>query len=194
MYERLLFRERRTPLPQVSQSTDALLAQKGTSEVARDTESKEPSSVDENYKVDTSLPLDNSRSKSPDPASNDEPMETQPATDSAKVDDEQPKSKLSSLPRGSHATPKQSNISTNQTTASSVREASNDEELPYFPAHPISYFPQETDSASTSARRPQQTGPTSMFDKLFSLYAVSEDEVPLQPSLEFFQVRCITTL
>ena len=130
-------------------------------------------------------------------------METQPATDNKIVpepddddDDEQPKSKLTSCPHGSsHASSNQSSVSTNQMAASTtttVGGATSDDDLPYFPAHPISYFPEEAESSASSARQPPpRVGPRSIFDREVSLYAISEDEPPLMPTLESFQVcRC----
>lgn len=193
MRGRLLFRERQTQVAHTGQST---ATQPESSEIK--TDSKPEEQVPSMRESSTSS---ENQSQSTNQASTDEPMETLPATDDnvniAEPDDkdEQPKSKLTSQPHGSHAGSSQSSISTNRTTASAdVGGASGDEDLPYFPAHPISYFPEEAESsASAAARQPPRVGPRSMFDREVSLYAISEDEPSLMPTLESFQV-CVAVL
>ena len=139
------------------------------------------------------------QSKPTNPVSTDEPMDTQlPTSDViAEPDDEQPKSKLTSHPHGSHTSSKQSSSLTNQVTVSTtVGGASSEEDLPYFPAHPISYFPEEVESAAArqppQQRQQQMMGPRSIFDREVSLYTVSEDDTSLMPTLESFQVGVTT--
>ena len=183
-FGRLLFRERQTQIPQTSQSAATQALHKDTSEIKTGGKPEEKLSL-----MHESSTLEENQSKPSHPASTDEPMETQLAT-VAEPDDEQPKSKLTSCPLGSHTSSNQSSILTNQTTASTiVGGTSSDEDLPYFPAHPISYFPEEAESsASAAARQPPQMGPRSIFDREVSLYAISEDEPSLMPTLESFQV------
>lgn len=183
-FGRLLFRERQTQIPQTSQSAATQALHKDTSEIKMGGKPEEKLSL-----MHESSTLEENQSKPSHPASTDEPMETQPAT-VAEPDDEQPKSKLTSRPLGSHTSSNQSSISTNQTTVSTtVGGTSSDEDLPYFPARPISYFPEEAESsASAAARQPPQMGPRSIFDREVSLYAISEDEPSLMPTLESFQV------
>lgn len=202
----MLFRERQTQIPQTVQSTSTQPLHGDTSEIK--TDSKPPEQLSSMNESSTS---EENQSKRTDPASTDEPMETQPATDNKIIpepddddnDDEQPKSKLTSHPHGSlHVSSNQSSVSTNQmtssttTTTTTVGGASSDDDLPYFPAHPISYFPEEAESSVSSARQPPpRVGPRSIFDREVSLYAMSEDEPPLMPTLESFQVcRCDCTL
>ena len=192
-FGRLLFRERRAQLSQVSQSTGALPSQEDTSEVMADTSIK---TDDQPSVLESGTSVENQSKPTTSSASTDEPMEAQSAADIAEPDDEQPKSKLSPQPYvGPHASSNQSSISTNQTTASSsAGGATSDEDLPYFPAHPISYFQEEMESAA--ARQPlqrQPMGPRSIFDHQVSLYAISEDEPLSMPTLEPFQV-CVTAL
>lgn len=123
----------------------------------------------------------------------EEPMETQAA-----ADDEQPKSKLKAVPHSSQTKSSQSSVSNIRqsgqisSTGSSVGGARDEEEMPYFPAHPISYFPEDVgSSASVTAQAPppQQSGPFSIFDHQSSLYAISEDDPTIYvPILEHFQV------
>ncbi len=191
---RLLFRERQTQIPQTDQPTATEALHRDTSEIKMDTKSEEQ--LSSMHEGSTS---EENQSKCTDSASTDEPMETQPATDDKIIaepdDDEQPKSKLTARPHGSHTDSTQSNISTNQMSASTtVGGVSSDEDLPYFPAHPISYFPEEAESSASAsvARQPSRAGPRSMFDREISLYAISEDEPALMPTLESFQVRTCT--
>ena len=199
----MLFRERQIQIPQTA-ATQAL--HKDSSEIKTDKPEEQSLLMHESSTTDEKQP------NATDPTSNNEPMETQPAADgvvaetddkqvtshshgshvssNAESDDEQPKSKLASHPHGSHTSSNQPSILTNQTAASTiVGGASSDEDLPYFPAHPISYFPEEVESsASAAARQPPQVGPRSIFDREVSLYAISEDEPSLMPTLESFQV------
>ena len=190
---RLLFRERQTQIPQTVQPAATQALHSDTSEI-KATDSKPEEQLSSVHEGST---LEDNQSKHTDPVTTDEPMETQPATDNKVItrpdDDEQPKSKLTSH-SGSYAGSNQSSISTNQTAASStVGGASSDEDLPYFPAHPISYFPEEAES-SASAAVARQPPRRSMFDHEVPLYAISEDEPSLMPTLESFKVRiCICT-
>ena len=188
---RLLFRERQTQIPQTVQPAATQALHRDTSEI-KATDSKPEEQLSSVHEGSTS---EDNRSKYTDPVTTDEPMETQPATDDKVItepldNDEQPKSKLTSS-SGSYAGSNQSSISTNQTAASStVGGASSDEDLPYFPAHPISYFPEEAES-SASAAVARQPPRRSMFDHEVPLYAISEDEPSLMPTLESFKVRII---
>ena len=189
-FSRLLFRERQAQSPQTSPTTSATQpSHKDNSEPKTDAKTEEQQSLKHESSASEEI-----QSKSTDPVSTDEPMDTQPPASDiiAEPDDEQPKSKLTSRPHSSHTSPKQSSISTNQATASTTMGgASSDEDLPYFPAHPISYFPDEAASMAPGQppqQRQQQTGPRSIFDREISLYSISEDDVSLMPTLELFQV------
>ena len=125
----------------------------------------------------------------------EEPMEeTQTA-----ADNEQPKSKLTTAtPHSSQAKSSQSSASEpsqsgqSRSTGSTVGGARDEEEMPYFPAHPISYFPEDAGSSATVMAQeppPQQAGPFSIFGQQLSLYAISEDDPTMYvPTLEHFQV------
>lgn len=188
----MLFRERQAQIPQTAQPAATQALHRDTSEV-KATDSKPEEQLSSMHEDST---LEENQSKCTDPVTTDEPMETQPATDDKVVtepldNDEQPKSKLTSH-SGSYTSSNQSSISTNQTAVSStVGGASSDEDLPYFPAHPISYFPEEAES-SASAAVARQPPRRSMFDHEVPLYVISEDEPSVMPTLESFQVRtCI---
>ena len=192
---RLLFRERQIQIPQTVQPAATQALHRDTSEL-KTTDSKPEEQLSSMHEGTT---VEENQSKCTDPASTDEPMETQPITDDKIItepldDDEQPKSKLTSR-SDSYAGSNQSSTLTNQTAVSTtVGGVSSDEDLPYFPAHPISYFPEEAESSASAAvaRQPPWAGLRSMFDHEVPLYAISEDEPSIMPTLESFQVRtCI---
>ena len=135
--------------------------------------------------------------------SDDQQMETLPSQ-TAEDDNEQPKSKPSSgapsssriMETSQSSVPKPSQSSqTGSAAASSTATTGGDSseiDIPYFPAHPFSYFSDDSESSATVDAKPpppKRTGPVSMFDNVFSLYAISEDEPSLQaPAFESFQV------
>lgn len=191
----MLYRERQTQLPE---PTEASPQHKDTPAKVEEEVSRVSSGTPTTEEQSTMKGDSAEVAKSETAVSEVEPMETQPVQSADLIDDEQPKSKLKTVPHGSHG---QSNISKTsqprQTTAgvrSSATSAAvggdGDDDLPYFPAHPISYFPDDTEpSASVAGRQPphQQTKPQSMFDQQFSLFAISEDE-PAILTLEPFKV------
>lgn len=107
----------------------------------------------------------------------EEAMETQPGSD-----DEQPKRKptAATATHRANTASRQTGISdpsqAGQTglSTSTMGRTSYDADIPYFPAHPISYFPDD-DSSSASARPPQRAQPASIFDSQFSLFSIAED-------------------
>ena len=109
----------------------------------------------------------------------EEAMETQPGND-----DEQPKRKptAATATRRTNTESRQTSISdpsqASQTglSTSTMGRTSDDADIPYFPAHPISYFPDDVSSSSSvSARPPQRAQPASIFDSQFSLFSIAED-------------------
>ena len=120
--------------------------------------------------------------------SEDQPMETE--------DDEQPKSKPKAVTQTGPSSQSGNSVSskTGQTgsTDSTAGGASGDVDMPYFPAHPISYFPDDVESSASAAARPppaRLSAPVSMFDQQFSLFDIDENGPPLQvPTLEPFKV------
>ena len=117
--------------------------------------------------------------------SEDTPMET--------GEDKQPKSKPEAVTQTSKSSQTGSLIPNQSGQTGLVASTSTGADIPYFPAHPISYFPDDVVESSASAAAqpppPQRTGPVSIFDQQFSLFAIEEDGPPLQvPALEPFKV------
>ena len=120
----------------------------------------------------------------------DELMETHPPSD-----DEQLKRKPTAAARSTSTDTRQTGVpQTSQTSSSTSTEnvTSGDTDMPYFPAHPISYFPDDVASSSSASACPPQSQwakPVSIFDSQFSLFSIAEDGPPAHvPTLEPFAV------
>ena len=106
----------------------------------------------------------------------EEAMETQPGSD-----DEQPKRKTTAATYKTNTESKQTGVSdpsqASQTglSTSTMGSTSDDADIPYFPAHPISYFPDDDSSSSSASARPSPPQPASIFDSQFSLFSIAED-------------------
>ena len=183
---RLLFRERQTQSSAVDSSQ--LLSQSKTTPTGVKTESSFVGCVSTEDHVTRGG--GDSEQVRKTCTTEEEPMEPQAA-----ADNEQPKSKPTAVPRSSQAKSSQSSISKpsqsgqTRSTGSTLGGARDEEEMPYFPAHPISYFPEDEGSSATVTAQAQQAGPFSIFGQQFSLYAISEDDPTMYvPTLENFQV------
>ena len=191
---RLLFRERQT------QDSSVGVCQPSQAEATPTGIRMELSSVSSgSAKEQSTLQGDSSEVREKTVSAEEEPMETHTAAAVDAGDDDQPRSKLSkAVPYSSQVKSSQSNISTpsqsGQTSSagSTVRGAGDEEDMPYFPAHPFNYFPDDIKSSASRPPPPQRIGPVSMFDQQISLYAISEDESSVHvTTLEPFQVGCL---